>query len=155
MLVLLRRSTRRHTPADEDLRHRRRQNLEFRKDVSFERATVRNSALQLSKECQPTYPTHIPLTSVRSSAGRIAQSQVTLIVKISVNMLAFLTNYLPTSLDLRVNTVTYSTSIKITAGSSSESKVNLQCARHEGEWWGGGGGDGDGGVGGGGGFFRK
>jgi len=66
VLVLLRRSTRRHTPADEDLRHRRLHNLEFRKDVSVEHGTVRNSALQLSKECQPTYPTHIPITSVRS-----------------------------------------------------------------------------------------
>ena len=56
--VLLRRSTRRHIPADEDLRHRRRQKLEFRKDVSVEHATVRNSALQLSDECQPTYPAH-------------------------------------------------------------------------------------------------
>ena len=63
VLVLLRRSTRRRTPADEDLRHRRRQNLEFRKDVSVEHATVRNSTLQLSKESQPTYPTHIPLTT--------------------------------------------------------------------------------------------
>ena len=52
VLILLRRSTRRHIPAGEDLRHRRRQNLEFRKDVSVAHATVRDSALRLSKECQ-------------------------------------------------------------------------------------------------------
>jgi hypothetical protein len=53
VLVLLRRYTRRHIPAEEDLRLRRRQNLEFYKDLSAAHATVRDSALWLTKECQP------------------------------------------------------------------------------------------------------
>jgi hypothetical protein len=42
------------------------------------------------------FPPHLPA----ASADRTAQPQTTVIVKISVNMLAYLTNYLSTSLDI-------------------------------------------------------